>query len=130
MNSSKLRQKIYQLNKERTEILNRVVRPGKLILGSLYQIRRCCGNPNCKCAKGEKHVSWYLSRRIEGKTKLTYIGRIVPVWITERVRRYQKQQKLLAQIRKNDTEISHMLNKLRDAMVQTIEEAIEEKKDK
>ena len=84
---------------------------------------RSCGNPNCKCAKGKKHFSWYLSRGIKGKTKLTYVGRIVPSWLADSVKRYRRHQKLLARIRKADSRISDCLNQLRDAMVQTIEEA-------
>lgn len=127
MDMSKIRQKIYQLDKERSKLLSRVLRPGKMVRGSLYQMWRVCGNPNCKCTKGEKHASWYLSQRIEGKTKLTYIGRVVSIWINERVHRYQHYQKILVQIRKIDTEISNSLNKLRDAMVQTIEDVRKEK---
>lgn len=122
MDRSRLRQQIYQLNRERTKLLDRVMRPGKMVKGSLYQMGRSCGNPNCKCAKGQKHVSWYLSRAIKGKTKLTYIGRIVPPWLASSVKRYQHHQKLLARIRKADSKISDCLNQLRDQMVQTIEE--------
>ena len=122
LNLSKLRQEVYQLNKKRSGLLTRVLRPGKMVQGSLYQMQRCCGNPNCKCTRGEKHESWYLSRQVEGQTKLTYIGRIAPAWLTERVHRYQHHQKLLAQIRRIDNEISNFLNQIRGAMVQTIEE--------
>lgn len=127
MDMSKIRQKVYQLDKERSKLLSKVLRPGKMVRGSLYQMWRGCGNPNCKCARGEKHVSWYLSQQIEWKTKLTYIGRIVPAWIEELVHRYQHHQKVLAQIRKIDTEISKSLNELRDTMVKTIEDVRKEK---
>jgi len=83
---------------------------------------RSCGNPHCKCAKGEKHFSWYISRGIKGKTKLTYIGRTVPSWLSDSVKRYRRHQKLLARIRKTDSRISDCLNQLRDEMVQTIEQ--------
>ena len=123
MDASKLRQEIRHLNTERNKLLNRVMRPRRMVKGSLYQMGRSCGNPNCKCAKGEKHISWYLSRKIERKTKLTYIGRIVPSYLAERVKGYQRHQKLLARIRKADSRISDCLNQLRDAMVETIEKA-------
>jgi len=128
MDLSRLRQKIHRLNKERRELLKRVLHPRKMVQGSLYQMRRYCGKPGCKCTRGEKHVSWYLSRAVEGKTKLTYIGRIVPAWLDDRVKRYQRHQEVLARIRKIDTEISSSLNKLRDKKVQTIEEALKERR--
>jgi hypothetical protein len=96
--------------------------PREMVKGSLYQMARYCGNPNCKCARGEKHISWYLSRQVEGQTKLTYVGRVVPAGIHEGARRYQNYQKLLAEIRKIDNEISKSLNQIRDVMIRTIEE--------
>ena len=40
-----------------------------VINGSFVQIARVCGNKNCKCAKGAKHKSYYLTRTINGKTR-------------------------------------------------------------
>ena len=128
MDLSRLRQKVNRLDEERRELTNRVLHPEEMIQGSLYQMRRYCGNPGCKCAKGEKHVSWYLSRGIEGKTRLTYIGRVVPVWLEVRVKRYQRHHRFLARIRKIDAEISTSFNKLQDVKVQQIEEALKERK--
>lgn len=122
MDLSRLRQKIYELNKERRVLLNKVMKPGEMIKGSLYQMARSCGNPNCKCARGEKHVSWYLSCRVGGRTKLFYVGRIPSVRIHEGARRYQNHQKLLAKIRKIDNDISRFLNQIRDMMVRRIDE--------
>lgn len=85
-------------------------------------MRRKCGKPGCKCARGQLHASWYLSRAEQGRTKLLYIGKIVPDRLGKRVRRYQRHQKLLAQIRKIDVEISEHLNQLRDQRVESLEE--------
>jgi hypothetical protein len=93
-----------------------------MVVGSLYQMRRKCGKPGCKCARGELHTSWYLSRTEKGRTKLTYIGKIVPDRLDKRVRRYQRHQKVLARIRKIDAEISEHLNQLRDQKIESLEE--------
>jgi len=45
------------------------------IVGSLVQMKRACGKANCKCTKGAKHVSWYLSIRHKGKRKMICIPR-------------------------------------------------------
>jgi len=34
---------------------------------------RSCGKKNCKCAKGEKHVSLYLSTRVGKSRKMIYV---------------------------------------------------------
>ncbi len=46
---------------------------GNVIKGSLVYLKRICGKPNCRCVRGKKHVSLYLSRSIKGKTTMIYI---------------------------------------------------------
>lgn len=123
LDPSKLRQKIHHLDQRRRMLLEQVLRPSAMIGASLYQMRRRCGNPRCKCARGHLHASWYLSRRQQGRTKLTYIGRIVPDWLAKRIHRYQQHQKRLARIRKIDAEISNSLNTLRDEKLESFEQA-------
>jgi len=123
LNASKLRQKVYGLDEQRRMLLGQVLHPLPMIAASLYEMRRRCGNPRCKCARGHLHASWYLSRHQEGRTKLTYIGRIVPDWLATRIRRYQQHRKRLARIRKIDAEISGSLNKLRDERLESFEGA-------
>ena len=48
-----------------------------LLKGSLVRMARACGNPRCRCARGEKHVSLYLSVRVGGSRKMLYIP---PAW--------------------------------------------------
>lgn len=124
MDSSKLRQKVLGLDEKRRNLLSEVLRPLPMVMGYLYQMRRRCGNPHCKCMRGELHGSWYLSRRREGKTKLSYVGRVIPEWLSERARRYQRHQKILASIRKIDHEISSILNQLRDEKVKSLEQEL------
>jgi hypothetical protein len=38
-----------------------------LLPGSLYTLRRKCGKPNCRCARGEPHESTVLSYRGQGR---------------------------------------------------------------
>lgn len=128
MDPSKLRQKIVRLDQQRHLLLQQVLRPSPMIGASLYQMRRRCGNPRCKCARGHLHASWYLSKRQQGRTKLTYIGKIVPDWLTKRIHRYQQHQKTLARIRKIDAQISSSLNKLRDEKLESFEQAQKDRK--
>ena len=121
MDLSRLRQKILHLDQKRLSLIKRLLRPLPMISGSLYQMHRPCGNPRCKCARGKPHSSWYLSTRKDKKTKLLYIGKIVPEWLSTHVLRYQSYQKTLTEIRKIDSEISGTLNHLRDAKLKTFD---------
>ena len=128
MDSGKLRLRVLELDESRHRLIQNVLRPLPMIIGYLFQMRRTCGNPHCRCAKGKVHVSWYLSRRQQGRTKLKHVGRVIPDWLTERVRRYREHQKTLAAIRKIDREISGLLNLLREEKTNTVEAEMEERR--
>jgi hypothetical protein len=46
---------------------------GPVMAGSLVQIAKHCGRPGCRCRSGHKHVGWYLTRSVGGKTQTTYV---------------------------------------------------------
>lgn len=121
MDLSRLRQKILHLDQKRLSLIKTILQPLPMISGSLYQMHRPCGNPRCKCARGQLHSSWYHSTRKDKKTKLIYIGKIITERLSTRVLRYQSYQKTLAEIRKADSEISVTLNQLRDAKLKTFD---------
>ena len=82
------------LLRKRTSLLRHLATVGPLIDGSLVTIARACGNPNCKCTRGEKHQSLYLTykghRKAPGeaaKTKTLY----VPVALEGEVRKWSRE---------------------------------------
>ena len=44
-----------------------------LLPGSLSQSRRRCGKPNCHCATGAGHPSWYLAFMVGGTQRVEHI---------------------------------------------------------
>lgn len=78
---------------------------GPMIDGSLVVVRRRCGNPRCKCAKGEKHPAHYLTRKVKGKTQGLYI----PVDMVQEVRAWNQEhrrlKKLVAEICERQREV-------------------------
>ena len=116
MNTSKLRKQIAELNNERNKLVSFSLKPKKMIKGKLYQSARVCGNPNCKCAKGEKHISWYLIVNRAGRSKQDYVGATVPENLKTQVNLYQKFKNTVKRIRAIDREISLLLNLLRDSV--------------
>lgn len=66
---------VRNLLKNRYKIAKQMPRSSKIVKGTLVELRRKCGKPNCRCQKGEKHVSLYLSQSHKGKTRMTYIPR-------------------------------------------------------
>lgn len=127
MDSITLPQRIRDLDAHRRALIASVLRPLPMVMGYLFQMRRRCGNPRCRCGRGNLHVSWYLSRREAGKTKLKHVGRFIPEWLSERVRRYRRHQQTLAAIRRIDREISVLLNQIRDERLRTVEQELQER---
>jgi len=130
MDISNIKKQLLQLNDERTSLVQSVlkVRQKDMIKGKLYQSARVCGNPNCKCAKGERHISWYLIVNRDGRSRQDYVGAVVPSEIKERVERFQNYKVAVRRIRLIDKEISRLLNTLRDSVSVEMKEFKNEKK--
>jgi len=62
-------------------------------------LRRPCTHAGCKaCEKGEGHPTWYLSRKVGGKTRLTYLPNDkVPV-ARQGIQHYARLRALLEEI--------------------------------
>ncbi len=60
-----------------------------IIKGSLVNLKHTCGKKGCKCYKGEKHVSLYISRSQKGKTVMIYIPKSKEKHVKEYVKRYK-----------------------------------------
>jgi len=62
--------------------LAQLVRSQRLLRGSLVTMSRTCGKQGCKCSRGDRHVSLYLSIRVGTKRTMIYI----PGGLQEQVR--------------------------------------------
>lgn len=75
------------LEKRRDARLGKLAQVGPVLEGSLAAISVTCGNPNCRCARGEKHRSHILKREVRGKTQSLY----VPVDMVEEAGQWVKE---------------------------------------
>ena len=57
------------------QLLARIRALGPMVHGSLVEAARTCGKKGCRCTQGEPHTAFYLSRRVEGKTRLEHVSR-------------------------------------------------------
>jgi hypothetical protein len=87
-----------------------------MVKGTVYELRRKCGKPNCACAVGEPHRSMMLSRSEEGRTKLRAIptGHLKELEVlTERYQRFRRARARLGQIYKKMLELIDQLEAAR-----------------
>ena len=80
-------------------LLRRLGEVGPFVAATLSCVRHRCGNPRCRCARGEGHPSWRLT--FKGKDQKT-VSVYVPVDMLKEVRgwvrNYRVQKKLAAEI--------------------------------
>ena len=69
---SQVRKRIYELNRKRWSLIEKIMSPGELLTAQFYQRYTKCSNPNCKCAKGELHgpFPWIYQNR-KGKKRIS-----------------------------------------------------------
>jgi hypothetical protein len=69
-----------------------------VIVGSVVTMERTCGKPGCRCARGQKHVSLYLSTKMEGKRRLIYIPADLEEPVRARVAAYREVEQLTKEV--------------------------------
>lgn len=73
-----------------------------VLAASLVTLRRACGNPRCRCARGHKHPGHYLTWKIKGKTRTVY----VPVELLPQVKQWTQEHRRLKQLVRELTQLS------------------------
>ncbi len=96
---SKLRQQLWRAYASLRPTLQRLQRSESMVQGSFYLQQRRCGKANCRCAQGQLHSAWVITRSQEGRSH-TYM---VPAQerarlrqLTEEYRRYQRSRAVLS----------------------------------
>lgn len=67
---SVLRQRLWRQYRALARLLRTMTSQGPLTPGSFYLLQRKCGKPSCRCARGQLHRVWVLTRSEAGKHKL------------------------------------------------------------
>jgi hypothetical protein len=97
-NLSRLRQKLWRAYAALARTLRQLQRDLPMVQGSFYLMRRKCGKPNCRCASGQFHASWVLTRSEAGKDRIYPVPKDqraqVRRWAME-YRRYQRARAAL-----------------------------------
>lgn len=86
------------LLKRRYKAYNKMPKTMDVLRGSLVRVKRSCGKPNCRCQKGFKHQSLYLSQNYKGKTRMIYIPKHLEDKIRRYIKSYQKHKVILNQL--------------------------------
>src|SRR4030066_863199 len=95
---SQLRQSLLRLASEIKGLVEPVFSDRPVIKGTVYELKRRCGKPGFKCARGELHTRMVVSASEGGKTRLQVIPHGFLVEVQAKVRRYQELRRARARL--------------------------------
>lgn len=95
---SQLRQTLLRLAGEVKGMVEPLFSDRPVIKGTVYELKRRCGKPGCKCARGELHVRMVVSASEGGKTRLQVIPHGFLVEVRAKVQRYQELRRVRARL--------------------------------
>ena len=95
---SQLRQTLLHLASEIKGVVQPLFSDRPVIKGTVYELKRRCGKPGCKCARGQLHARMVVSASEGGKTRLQVIPRGFLVEVQAKVRRYQELRQARARL--------------------------------
>jgi hypothetical protein len=95
---SRLRQELRRLVEELGRSLEVIFERSPLIKGTVYEIARKCGKPNCACTHGQLHKSMVLSWSHQGKTRLKSIPAENLVELSRKSEEYIRFRRARAQV--------------------------------
>ena len=81
------------LRVQKRVLARRMPHTAEIIKGTLVELKKVCGKPNCRCMEGKKHKGLGLSQYINGKSKLMYIPKSMEKRVREGVKNYKQIKK-------------------------------------
>jgi uncharacterized protein DUF6788 len=113
--TSRLRQRLTELGRAHGRQLELLLSErGPLIRGAFGTRARLCGNPGCRCARGERHESKYLTATDGGKVRQVHVPASDEVRVAEgvaRYRRFRRAQARVAELAKLQLELADQLGR-------------------
>ena len=99
---------INTLKAQRDAKLRELAAVGPFIAGSVAAVKVRCGNPNCRCAAGERHEATILCKKVAGKSTSLH----VPLELVEEVRTWSKENRRLKRLVKEISDLGERIVRL------------------
>ena len=89
---------------------------GDVLPASLSKTSKSCGNPNCKCARGEKHVVYQLSWTENGERRSAHVRKGELAQVRAAVEQYTQLRQARAELLKLAAEAAEQMDVLVEAL--------------
>jgi hypothetical protein len=86
------------LIEKRRKAANDIPPVEEILRGSLVMVKRYCGKAKCRCLKGFKHRSLYVSQSNKGESRLVYIPQRSEKEVRRLIRNYQTLKSVMEEI--------------------------------
>ena len=107
---SRLRQTLVRLKDRPGKLLPIFLEGYPMVRGTVYPLRRRCGKPNCRCARGKLHETTVLSASISGRSRLRAIPADQVEKMSKLTKRYQRFRTARADFVKLYTKMLHAID--------------------
>jgi len=89
---------------------------GDVLPASLSETHKVCGKPNCKCARGDKHVVHQLSWTEDGRRRSTHVRKDELAKVCAAVNRYRRLRQCRAELLQLAAEAAALMDALVEAL--------------
>ena len=110
-----LNKQLRRLNAQMVQITSELLDEDPLLIGSISEVLRTCGKPNCRCAKKPYHPYLVLMTSRGGRRKCQVVRKADVDQVTLRVRRYRKFRSLLKDLKALETKRRDLLKSIMQA---------------
>jgi hypothetical protein len=115
--ASESRQALLQLAQRLPKVLHQAIAMrGEVLAASLSKTHKICGKPNCKCARGDKHVVYQLSWTENGRRRSAHIRASDLLKLQAAVDRYRQLRQCRADLLKMASEGAALIDVLVEAL--------------
>jgi len=112
---SALRQGLWRQYRALGRLLRTMTSQGPLTPGSFYLLRRKCGQSSCRCARGQLHSVWVLTRSESGKHKLYAVPPEQRAQVRQWARAWRRYQRARAQLLKQVTALMTLADQIAES---------------
>jgi hypothetical protein len=109
-----LRQQLWRAYAALAQTLRRLQRSQPMVQGSFYLLRRKCGKPNCRCAAGQLHATYVLTRSEQGQDRLYTVPKEQRAQVRQRAAEYRRYQRARAVLAKRQARVLALVDQMAD----------------
>jgi uncharacterized protein DUF6788 len=114
-----LRQQLWRAYAALATTLRRLQRSQLMVQGSFYLLRRKCGKPNCRCARGQLHPAYVLTRSEAGKDRLYPVPKEQRAEVRKRAAEYRRYQRARAVLVKRHLRLLALVDQIAEQRLVT-----------